>query len=55
MAVRLIDEDVDVEIASNLLSVLFHYALFNAILTELNANDVNVISIDRQKLDLSKD
>ena len=35
-------------------SVLYH-ALFKAyILTELSANDVKFISVDRQKLDLSK-
>ena len=37
-------------------SVLYHALLKNIyILTELNASDVKFISVDRQKLDLSKD
>ena len=39
--------------ACSSVSVLY-YALFKAILTELSANDVKCISVDRQRIDLSK-
>ena len=31
-----------------------YYAIFKAVLTELSANDVNCILVDRQRLGLSK-